>query len=101
MWPWLLGAFVTAHYRVYQNPTASLEFLNAIPAHMREACTGQLSEIMDGDPPFAPRGCFAQAWSIGEILRAIREINGCEHRHHKSQAPHQAAGTALPRDGIR
>lgn len=96
VWPWLLGAFVTAHYRVYHDATAALEFLNAIPAHMREACIGQVSEIMEGDPPFAPRGCFAQAWSIGEILRATSEINGCE-RH----APHVAAGTVRPRDGIR
>jgi glycogen debranching enzyme len=101
VWPWLLSAFATAHYRVYHNPATSLEFANAIPAHMREACIGQVSEIMEGDPPFAPRGCFAQAWSIGQILRANREINGCERRGHKSHALHEAAGTARPRDGIR
>jgi glycogen debranching enzyme len=35
-----------------------------------EAGLGAISEIFDGDPPFTARGCFAQAWSVAEILRA-------------------------------
>ncbi len=27
----------------------------------------------DGDPPFTPRGCIAQAWSVAEPLRAYIE----------------------------
>src|SRR5579859_1156446 len=61
VWMWLLGPFVTAHYRVHADAPAALEFLRAIPAHLREGCIGQISEIMDGEPPFEPRGCFAQA----------------------------------------
>jgi glycogen debranching enzyme len=34
---------------------------------------GTLGEIADGDPPFAPRGAFAQAWSVGEAIRAWHE----------------------------
>jgi glycogen debranching enzyme len=29
-----------------------------------------VSEICDAEPPFRPRGCIAQAWSVGEVLRA-------------------------------
>jgi glycogen debranching enzyme len=41
--------------------------------HLREGCVGQVAEIFDGDPPHEPRGCFAQAWSVAEVLRAWRE----------------------------
>ena len=32
---------------------------------------GQLPEVFDGDPPHRPGGCVAQAWSVGEVLRAV------------------------------
>ncbi len=86
IWPWLLGAFVTAHYRVHGSATAALEFLHAIPAHLREGGIGQVSEIMEADAPFEPRGCFAHAWSVAEILRAWSEINECENRRRPAAA---------------
>jgi glycogen debranching enzyme len=42
--------------------------------HVTAAGLGTASEIFDGDPPFAPQGCIAQAWTVGETLRAWREI---------------------------
>jgi glycogen debranching enzyme len=87
VWTWLLGPFVSAHYRVHQDATAALEYLRAMPAHLREGCVGQVSEIMDGDPPFEPRGCFAQAWSVAEILRAWSEITASERRRHNRKSP--------------
>ena len=80
VWTWLLGPFVSAHHRVHGDPTAALSFLRCMPAHLREACVGQVSEIADGDPPFTPRGCFAQAWGVAEVLRAWTEIHGKEGR---------------------
>ncbi len=80
VWAWLLGPFVTAHYRLHADSGAALAFLRGIAPHLREAGVGQVSEIADGDPPFAPRGCFAQAWSVGEILRAWKEIHEAENR---------------------
>lgn len=80
VWTWLLGPFVTAHYRVHRDAAAALGFLRAVPAHLREACIGQVSEIMDGAPPFEPRGCFAQAWAVAQILRAWTQINAAESR---------------------
>ena len=80
VWTWLLGPFASAHYRIHADAPAALEFLRAIPAHLREGCIGQVSEIMDANAPFEPRGCFAQAWGVAEILRAWSEINECENR---------------------
>jgi glycogen debranching enzyme len=44
--------------------------------HLGDYGLGSIAEILDGDPPFAPRGCFAQPWSVAETLRAWCEING-------------------------
>ena len=38
---------------------------------MNRACLGQIGEIFDGDPPHTPRGAFAQAWSVAEVLRIL------------------------------
>jgi len=69
-WPWLLGPFVLAHLRVHRDPAAAAAFLNPIAQHISSYGLGSIAEICDGDPPFSPRGCFAQAWSVSEILRA-------------------------------
>jgi glycogen debranching enzyme len=87
VWTWLLGPFVTAHYRVHGDAAAALDFMRDIPAHLREACVGQVSEIMDGDAPFTPCGCFAQAWGVAEILRAWSEINDGELKRQTAPAP--------------
>lgn len=77
VWPWLLGPFVSAYVRVNggtaQARTQAHDFLRGIEAHLSEAGLGQISEIFDGDVPHHPRGCFAQAWSVAEILRALCE----------------------------
>ena len=44
--------------------------LDGFQAHLREAGIGTISEIFDADPPYHPRGCIAQAWSVAEVLRA-------------------------------
>jgi predicted glycogen debranching enzyme len=70
-WGWLLGHFVQAHLKVYHNPQEALSFLTPMQNHLTETGMGSMSEIFDGDPPFTPRGCLAQAWSVAEILRAF------------------------------
>jgi predicted glycogen debranching enzyme len=74
VWGWLLGHFVTAHYRVYRDAALARSFLAPLEYHLFDACLGSFSEIFDGDPPHAPHGCFAQAWSVAEFLRAWREL---------------------------
>ncbi|MEM6518540.1 MAG: amylo-alpha-1,6-glucosidase [Cyanobacteria bacterium P01_C01_bin.70] len=70
VWSWLIGPFIQAHLRVYQNPALANTFLAPFADHLRDGCIGSLSEIFDGDAPFTPRGAFAQAWSVGELLRS-------------------------------
>jgi len=74
VWPWLLGPFLSAFIKVNGGtPEARLQaakWLEPFREHLRKAGLGQVSEIVDADFPHYPRGCIAQAWSVGEILRA-------------------------------
>ena len=74
VWSWLLGPFALAHFRAYGDADMARDFLRGVEAHLREGCIGQVSEIFDGAAPFTARGCFAQAWSVAEILRAWRQL---------------------------
>lgn len=74
VWGWLLGPFALAHLRVYREPDIAASFLEPMLNHVKAAGLGTASEIFDGNPPFAPQGCIAQAWTVGEILRAWRAI---------------------------
>lgn len=74
VWPWLLGPFVDAWLRVRgESPEARAEafsrFVAPIEAHLDDAGIGHVSEIADAEPPFTPRGCPFQAWSLGELIR--------------------------------
>jgi glycogen debranching enzyme len=75
-WGWLIGPFASAHLRVYQDPTQTCAVLVPMLQHLNGHCIGSLSEIFDGDPPFTPRGCIAQAWTVAEVLRVWREVEG-------------------------
>jgi predicted glycogen debranching enzyme len=71
VWAWLIGAFVDAWLRAYPGDTKTARgFLDAFSGHLSDACFGTISEIFDADPPYAPRGCVAQAWSVAEVLRS-------------------------------
>ena len=76
VWGWLLGPFALAHYRVYHDREAALRFLEPLGRQIYASGLGTLSEIFDGDAPFTPRGCIAQAWTVAEVLRAWKEIMG-------------------------
>lgn len=104
VWPFLLGSFVTAWIKVYGKNATVLKqarsFLDGIDTHVKEACLGQVSEIFDAEAPHAPRGCYAQAWSVAEPLRALIEDLGIKPdrqkvtvkrvvvRQRKEKAPH-------------
>lgn len=79
VWPWLMGPFVEAWLRVRGNtPQATAEarsrFLPPLETHLQTAGLGHISEIADAEPPYAPRGCPFQAWSLGEFLRLKLDI---------------------------
>ncbi len=70
VWAWLIGPFVDAWQRVYpERLTEARGFLTGFADHLSEACTGSISEVFDAEPPYMPRGCVAQAWSVAEVLR--------------------------------
>jgi glycogen debranching enzyme len=82
VWPWLIGPFVEAWLRVQSSDrehraTARRRFVKPLLEHLESAGLCHVSEIADAEPPFTPRGCPFQAWSLGELLRLDRlVING-------------------------
>jgi len=74
VWPWLTGWYVDALIRNGVPRDMIEPLLTPILHHLREAGVGYISEIFDGDPPYLPRGCVAQAWSVAEIARACRMV---------------------------
>lgn len=76
VWPFPLGAYYLAYLKVNGQEARSQvkrQLAALIPA-LREGCAGQLPEIYDGQTPTASRGCFAQAWSVGELLRVYEVL---------------------------
>lgn len=79
VWSWLIGPFITAFVKVHGKghgptaKTAALAMLRPFAAHLREAGLGTISEIFEGDEPHQPKGCFAQAWGVAEVLRCYVE----------------------------
>ena len=74
VWPFLLGPYLSAHFRVRGRSAATRaharRLVEPLLHHLSsDGCLGSISEIFDGDPPFTPRGCFAQAWSVAELAR--------------------------------
>jgi predicted glycogen debranching enzyme len=70
VWAWLIGPFIDAWLKVHPGDRAGARrFLDGFGPHLAEACVGSISEVFDAVPPFTPRGCVAQAWSVAEVLR--------------------------------
>ena len=76
VWTWLVGAYAEATWRVTGDRAAALAILEPFREHLADAGLGSISEILEGDPPHAPRGCTHQAWGVSELLRAWRLIAG-------------------------
>jgi glycogen debranching enzyme len=72
VWPWLTGYYTEACLRNGMPRERIARMLVPVLRHLREAGIGYISEIFDGNEPYAPRGCIAQAWSVAEIARAYR-----------------------------
>jgi predicted glycogen debranching enzyme len=76
VWQWLIGAYVDVHLRVYNDYDALLPFLSSFVPQLWERCLGTISEVAEPEPPFTVEGCFAQAWSVAEMLRCWQLIRG-------------------------
>ena len=76
VWPWLIGPFIDAWLRARPDDRQrARQWLAAFPAALSAQGMGSLSEIFDAEPPFRPRGCIAQAWSVAEVLRAWKAVH--------------------------
>ena len=77
-WVFPLGAYYLAYLKVHGNTQEAAERVRKqlvpLEAMLRQGCLGQLPEIYDGDHPSEGKGCFAQAWSVGEMLRVFEAI---------------------------
>jgi predicted glycogen debranching enzyme len=70
VWAWLIGPFIDAWLKIHpQDRKGARKFLEGFVSHLDEGCVGSINEIFDAEPPFTPRGCIAQAWSVAEVLR--------------------------------
>lgn len=82
VWAFPLGGYYLAYLKVNGNSQRSREIvrrqLEAISSALREGCAGQLPEIYDGRDPVMSKGCFAQAWSVGELLRVYEVLEALE-----------------------
>ena len=70
VWQWLIGPYVDVHLSIYNDHEALRAVLQPLVDHLWDACLGTISEIAEPEPPFTPVGCFAQAWSVAEVLRS-------------------------------
>lgn len=70
VWAWLIGHFIDASMKAGVAREECRRMLSAFDGHLADDGIGTISEIFDADPPYAPRGCIAQAWSVAEVLRA-------------------------------
>jgi glycogen debranching enzyme len=92
VWAWLIGPFVDAWLKVHPHDVQKARsFLDGFKAELREACVGSISEIFDADPPFTPRGCCAQAWSVAEVLRCFIKTSGIPEQD--AEQPNMASVT--------
>ena len=77
-WVFPMGAYYLAWLKVHGSTVEAArqvrEQLEALVPMLRQGCIGQLPEIYDGDFPSEGKGCFAQAWSVGEMLRVFEAI---------------------------
>ncbi|MBX9600389.1 MAG: amylo-alpha-1,6-glucosidase [Bryobacteraceae bacterium] len=76
VWPWLMGPYLSAHLRVFGDREYCRARLDRLEEEMGVFGLGSLAEVYDGDEPHRPGGCPAQAWSVGEVMRVRRELEG-------------------------
>lgn len=82
VWVYPLGAYYLAWLKVNHCSRDAVRQvrrqLESTTAALREGCIGQLPEIYDGLEPVSSKGCFAQAWSVGELLRVFEALERLE-----------------------
>lgn len=75
VWPWLMGPYLDARFRIRGDAEGARRLLEPFLAHLGDAGLGTISEIFEPEPPYRPVGCISQAWSVAEILRHVRALS--------------------------
>jgi glycogen debranching enzyme len=76
VWPWLAGLYVDSWLRVHPHERSrARRYIEQIMTHLDDTCIGSISEVFDAEPPFLPKGCVSQAWSVAEVLRAWIKVS--------------------------
>ncbi|HLX59467.1 MAG TPA: amylo-alpha-1,6-glucosidase [Ktedonobacteraceae bacterium] len=75
IWPWLIGPYVDVHLRLNNDCLSLLPLLQPLVRHLWDDCVGSICEVAEPES-FAPAGCFAQAWSVAELLRVWLAVAG-------------------------
>jgi len=97
VWTWLLPHYALAHHRAYGDAPAALRLLEPFADLQVAMALGTLPEVADGDAPHAPRGCFAQAWTVAETLRAWHELSTADPRPSRIAKRRVTARSEAPR----
>ena len=78
VWTYPLGAYYLAYLKINGYSGSAKEYvrrqMEVLESALREGCIGQFPEIYDGENPVSSKGCFAQAWSTGELLRVYEAL---------------------------
>ncbi len=74
--PWLMGFYADAYLRVFGMSGVSYidRMLIGFEDEMSQGCIGSLSQLYDGNPPFAGRGAISHATNVAEVLRTLRTL---------------------------
>ncbi|MBD1927971.1 glycogen debranching enzyme family protein [Trichocoleus sp. FACHB-90] len=81
VWSWLIGPYIRAWSRFYDSEPVPFDCQPMLEHFQQQACLGSISEIFDGDPPYAAQGAIAQAWSVAELIRHYHDLG----RHGKGE----------------
>lgn len=72
VWSWLIGPFIRGWERFYRGLPLPFDWQPLLKHFLSDACLGSISEIFEGDEPHTPRGAVAQAWSVAEVIRHLK-----------------------------
>jgi predicted glycogen debranching enzyme len=76
VWAWLIGSWVDAWLKLHPDDRAGARrYLEGLAKHISDFGLGSIAEIFDATPPYTPRGCIAQAWSVAEVLRCWKKTS--------------------------
>lgn len=85
-WGFPIGAFIDAYCKVNNNSPAALtrakHMCHVFADHMNDGCLNGIAEIFDGEFTATSRGCYTQAWSVSEVLRAYVQVSEAGAEKH-------------------